>query len=118
MWISKFPFARKWKHRMFINGDDRTENIINTSRVDGSGVTYTNPINFEGDAYSVRVGGGLGRTFEADKHKLSVDLDVNSGIGYGPFFINGQEGISNNTNLDGSLTANYRLIRIIVFAPR
>jgi len=118
MWISKFSFARKWKHRIFINGNYRTENIINTSRVDGSGVTYTKPINFEGDAYSVRVGGGLGRTFEADKHKLSVDLDVNSGIGSGPFFINGQEGISNNTNLGGSLTANYSIIGLLDFAPR
>src|SRR5690625_7935422 len=98
MWISIFSFARNWKRTIFIAGTYRTDNIITTSRVDGSGVTSSYPINFEGDAYSVRVGGGLGRTFEADKHKLSVDLDVNSGIGSGPFFINGQEGISNNTN--------------------
>lgn len=118
VWISKFSFARKWKHRIFISGNYRNENIINTSRVDATGITYTKPINFTGDSYSARIGGGLGRTFERDNHKLSVDLDVNSGLGSGPFFINGQEGVSNNTNVGGSLTANYSIIGLLDFAPR
>lgn len=118
MWVSKFSFQRKWKYRVFLNGSYRDESIISTSRVDGSGVTYSKPINFVGDAYNVRGGGGLGRTFEMENQKISIDLDLNTGLGSGPFFINGQEGISNNYSVGGSLTVNYNLHDVLDFAPR
>ena len=118
MYLSKFSYSRKWKYRFYMGGDYRNDNIINTSRVDASGVTYTRPVNFEGTSYRVRGGSGINRTFEMDKQKLSVDFDLNVNIGSGPFFINGQEGISNNTGLGGGLSINYNYNDIIDFAPK
>jgi len=118
MWVSKYSYARKWKYRIFTGGSYRTDNIINTSRVDASGVTYSRPINFEGTAYSIRGGSGISRTFELEKQKISVDFNLNANIGSGPFFINGQEGISNNTGLGGGLTINYNFNDFIDFSPK
>src|SRR5690606_39626634 len=98
---------RAWKYRLFLGGDYRNDNIINTSRVDGSGVTYTRPINYTADAYNIRGGSGVSRTFELENQKINVDLDVNANFGAGPFIINGQEGVSNYTNMGGGLTLNY-----------
>lgn len=118
MYVSKFSYARKWKYRFYMGGDYRTDNIINTSRVDASGVTYSKPINFEGTAYRIHGGSGINRTFELENQKISVDFDLNANIGSGPFIINGQEGVSNNTGLSGGLTINYNYNDIIDFSPK
>src|SRR5690606_20722171 len=44
--------------------------------------------------------------------------DVNANFGAGPFIINGQEGVSNYTNMGGGLTLNYNYNDIIDFSPR
>lgn len=116
--ISRFSFRRKWNHRVFLNGNFRPESIINISTVDGGGVTYSKPVNFESLAYNFRGGGRLGRTFERENHKFSFHVDASSGFGSSPFFINGQEGISNNFNISGSLTTNYNFIDVLDFSPR
>lgn len=116
VWISKYSFQRAWKYRLFLGGDYRNDNIINTSRVDGSGVTYTRPINYTADAYNIRGGSGVSRTFELENQKINVDLDVNANFGAGPFIINGQEGVSNYTNMGGGLTLNYNYNDIIDFS--
>src|SRR5690606_21524448 len=69
VWISKYSYARDWKYRLFLGGDYQNDNIINTSRVDASGVTYSSPINFEGTAYNIRGGTGINRTFELENQK-------------------------------------------------
>src|SRR5690606_17733239 len=68
--VSKYSYARKWKYRISMSGNYHTDNIINTTRVDGSGVTYSMPINFEGTAYTVRGGSGISRTFELEDQKI------------------------------------------------
>lgn len=118
LWFSKFSYARKWKYRIYMGGDYRTESIINTSRVDENGITYSRPINFEGTGYRIRGGGGLGRTFEMENQKLSLNLDLNTNIGSGPFSINGQNGISNNTGVGGGFTINYNINDIIDISPK
>ncbi len=118
VWISKYSYARVWKYRLFLGGDYRNDNIINTSRVDGSGVTFTQPINYAADAYNIRGGTGINRTFELENQKISVDLDVNGNIGTGPFIINGQEGVSHYSNVGGGLTINYNYNDVIDFSPR
>ncbi len=118
VWISKYSYARDWKYRLFLGGDYQNDNIINTSRVDASGVTYSSPINFEGTAYNIRGGTGINRTFELENQKISVDFNLNANIGSRPFFINGQEGLSNSTGLGGGLTLNYNFNDIIDFSPK
>ncbi|MBY5958096.1 outer membrane beta-barrel protein [Membranicola marinus] len=118
MYVSKFSYARKWKYRLYMSGNYRGDNIINTSRVDESGVTYSRPINFKAPSYNLRGGSGINRTFELENQKISVDFDLNANIGSGPFFINGQEGISNNTGLGGGLSVNYNFHDIIDFSPK
>src|SRR5690625_6948492 len=88
------------------------------STVDGVGVTHSKPVNFKSLAYSFRGGGRLGRTFDRENHKFSFHVDASSGYGSSPFFINGQEGISNNFNISGSITTNYNFIDVFDFAPR
>lgn len=116
--LSKFSYARQWKYRVSLNGDFRSESIVNVSAVDPGGVTYRRPVNFQGDAYNIRGSGGIGRTFERENHKLSINVDANTGFGSSPFFINSQEGISNRLNVGGRLTANYNLLDVLDFAPR
>lgn len=118
VWVSKYSYSRDWKYRLFLGGDYQNDNIINSSRVDGSGITYTQPINYAADAYNIRGGGGINRTFELENQKISVDLNLNANVGSGPFIINGQEGVSNYSNLGGGFTFNYNYNDIIDFSPR
>lgn len=118
VWISKYSYSRDWKYRMFLGGDYRTDNIINMSRVDASGVTYSMPINFAAKAFNIRGGTGINRTFELENQKISVDLDLNANVGTSPFFINGQEGLSKYTQLGGGFTMNYNFNDVIDFSPR
>lgn len=118
LWLSKFSYARKWKYRLYLGGDFQNDNIINTSTVDASGVTHTRPINFKATAYSIHGGTGINRTFELENQKISVDFDLDADIGSGPFFINGQEGLSKYTNLGGEFTMNYNFNDIIDFSPK
>lgn len=116
--ISRFSFRRKWNHRVFLNGNFRPESIITMSTVDGGGVTYSKPVNFKSLAYNFSGGGRLGRTFDRENHKFSFHINTNAGYGSSPFFINGQEGISNNFNISGGITTNYNFIDVLDFAPR
>lgn len=116
--LSKFAYSGKWKYRMYIGGDFRNESILYTSRIDAGGVTYSRPVNLSGKAYSLYYGSGLNHTFEMEKQKLTLDLNLFGSIRSEPFIINGQQGVSQNKNIGTNFSINYNLNDILDFSPR
>lgn len=115
--LSKFSYTGKWKYRIYTYGRYKNESIINTSFIDGNGVTYSKPVNFDGTDYSISLNTGMNRTFEMDKQKISTDLSLYGNFGSRPFSINGQQGDNRFRNMGFRLNLNYNLNDILDFAP-
>lgn len=117
-YVSKFQYSGKWKYRLYASSRYSDESIINTSRIDENGVTYSRPINFKGTSFYLYGGPGINRTFEMDNQKVSVDMNISANLRTDPFLINGQEGISKTTGMSFGTSVNYNLNDVLDFAPR
>ena len=118
LWLSKYAYSGRWKYRIYLGGDFRNESILNTSRIDSDGVTYSRPVNYTGSAASMYAGTGLNHTFEMENQKLTLNLDLFGSFRDEPFIINGQEGVAQNRNIGTSITINYNLHDVLDFSPR
>ena len=118
LWLSKYAYSGKWKYRVYVGGNFRNESILNTSRIDADGVTYSRPVNFSGSANSIYSGTGLNHTFEMKNQKLTVDLNVFGNFRSEPFIINEQQGIAINKSIGTNISFNYNLNDILDFSPR
>src|SRR5699024_5834915 len=118
LWVSKYVYSGKWNYRLYASGNYMNEFIIQSSRMDQNGVTYSKPINYDGAAVSFYSGAGLNHSFNLENQKLSFDYSLYINYTDQPFVINDQEGVSQNSGIGSGISFNYSWNDLLDFAPR